>query len=255
MSSNRVSEDQISVSFRNVTKRYYLLHQKTLKELLTALIQGKKTKNEFYALKKTSFEIKKGESVGIIGKNGSGKSTILKLVAGVTNPTSGQVRVYGKIAPLIELGAGFHPELSGKENIFLNGVILGMKRQEIQTKLQSIIDFSELQDFIDQPVKHYSSGMYLRLAFAVAVHTDPDILLVDEILAVGDAAFQKKCFIKLEEFKQRGVSIIFVSHSLDMVLDFCDRSIVLDEGMIVVDSKTKRSVATYKKIINKTGKE
>ena len=190
------------IEFKNVTKDFSLQKQKTFKEFLPALFSGKDTRDKFTALKDISFEIEKGDTVGIVGPNGSGKSTILKLIAGVMSPTSGQVIVNGKISPLIELGAGFHPELTGRENIFLNGAILGLKQKEIAEKFNNIVDFAELWEFIDQPVKHYSSGMYMRLAFAVAVHVDPEILLVDEILAVGDADFQAKCFEKMEEFKK-----------------------------------------------------
>lgn len=221
------------IKFDHVTKDFSFQNQKTFKEFLPALFMGEKTVNKFTALSDISFEIQKGECVGIIGPNGSGKSTILKLVAGVMSPTSGKVHVSGKISPLIELGAGMHPELTGKENIYLNGSILGLKRKQIDQYYQSIVDFSELQEFIDQPVKHYSSGMYMRLAFAVAVHVDPEILIVDEILAVGDTAFQDKCFRKMEEFKKNGVTILFVSHALSQVQSFCTRVIYLNHSKII----------------------
>lgn len=198
---------------------------------------GEQTVDKFTALKDISFEIKTGECVGIIGPNGSGKSTILKLIAGVMTPSSGTVAVKGKISPLIELGAGIHPELTGRENIYLNGAILGLKRKQIEDNLQSIINFSEISEFIDQPVKHYSSGMYMRLAFSIAIHVDPEILIVDEILAVGDADFQAKCFSKMEEFKKRGVTIIFVSHSLTQIQSFCTRAIYINHHTIQIDGK------------------
>ena len=204
--------DQTVIKFDHVTKQFSKLNQKTFKEFIPALLRGEKTQDTFTALDDISFEIKKGETVGIIGPNGSGKSTILKLIAGVMSPNSGKVSVSGSISPLIELGAGFHPELTGIENIYLNGAILGLKRKEIKNNLQSIIDFSELQEFINQPVKHYSSGMYMRLAFAVAIHVHPEILIVDEILAVGDQAFQEKCFKRMEIFKSsKDITIIFVN--------------------------------------------
>ena len=230
--------DQTVIKFDHVTKQFSKLNQKTFKEFIPALLRGEKTQDTFTALDDISFEIKKGETVGIIGPNGSGKSTILKLIAGVMSPNSGKVSVSGSISPLIELGAGFHPELTGIENIYLNGAILGLKRKEIKNNLQSIIDFSELQEFINQPVKHYSSGMYMRLAFAVAIHVHPEILIVDEILAVGDQSFQKKCFKKMEEFKNlKDVTIIFVSHSLGQVNDFCTRAIYINNHQIQYDGK------------------
>lgn len=217
------------IKFENITKQFNKLNHKTFKEFLPALVRGEKTKESFTALSDISFEIKRGETVGIIGPNGSGKSTILKLIAGVMWPTSGKVKVTGKISPLIELGAGMHPELTGRENIFLNGSILGLTQKEIAKNFDSIVDFAELHDFIDQPVKHYSSGMYMRLAFAIAVHVKPEILIVDEILAVGDSAFQEKCFARMEEFKKsQDVTTLFVSHSLDQVEKFCTRVIYIN---------------------------
>jgi len=224
------------IKFNHVTKQFSKLSQKTFKEFIPALFRGEKTTDKFTALQDISFEIKKGETVGIIGPNGSGKSTILKLIAGVMWPTSGTVEVKGKISPLIELGAGFHPELTGKENIYLNGSILGLKRKEIDNYYKSIVDFAELWEFIDQPVKHYSSGMYMRLAFAVAIHVHPEILIVDEILAVGDSAFQEKCFARMEEFKKsKEITIIFVSHSLGQVEKFCTRAIYINAHKIQYD--------------------
>lgn len=235
----------IAISFQQVSKKFAFQSQKTFKEFLPALIKGEETSKGFVALEDISFEIKRGECVGIIGPNGSGKSTILKLIAGVMSPTSGEVKVEGKISPLIELGAGMHPELTGRENIFLNGAILGLRRKDIQAQLQSIIDFSEIPDFIDQPVKHYSSGMYMRLAFAIAVHVNPEILIVDEILAVGDDTFQKKCFKKMEEFKKNKVTIVFVSHSLGQVQNFCDRAIYIDHSKLVMQGPTKEVCERY----------
>lgn len=224
------------IKFEHVTKTFSRLNQKTFKEFIPALFKGEQTSESFTVLDDISFEITKGETVGIIGPNGSGKSTILKLVAGVMSPNKGKITVKGNISPLIELGAGFHPELTGLENIYLNGAILGMSRKNIDKNLQSIIDFAELKEFINQPVKHYSSGMYMRLAFAVAVHVNPEILIVDEILAVGDQAFQKKCFKRMEEFKKsKDVTIIFVSHSLGQVEKFCTRSIYINDHHVQYD--------------------
>ncbi|HRT39970.1 MAG TPA: ABC transporter ATP-binding protein [Candidatus Woesebacteria bacterium] len=223
------------IKFENVTKKFILQNQKTFKEFLPALFSRQKTKNNLLALSNISFTISPGESLGIIGPNGSGKSTILKLIAGVTAPTSGRVTVNGRVSPLIELGAGFHPELSGRENIYLNGAILGLSQKEIGRNFDSIVNFADLWEFIDQPIKHYSSGMYMRLAFAVAVHTNPQILIIDEILAVGDAEFQEKCFQRMEEFKRSGVTIIFVSHSLGQIENFCHRVLHVQHGQLIAD--------------------
>lgn len=234
------------IKFKNVSKQFSKLSHKTFKEFLPALIRGEKTSESFTALNDISFEIKKGETVGIIGPNGSGKSTILKLIAGVMWPTSGTIEVKGKISPLIELGAGMHPELTGKENIYLNGAILGLSQKEIKEKYKSIVDFAEIWEFIEQPVKHYSSGMYIRLAFAIAIHVKPEILIIDEILAVGDANFQKKCFAKMEEFKKtKDITIIFVSHSLGQVEKFCTRAIYINDHKIQYDGNTTEANQKY----------
>lgn len=241
-----MEKNQLAVEFKNVSKTYPLFYQKTLKELIDSFFKGKKIIEKVQALKNVSFTIKKGETVGIIGKNGAGKSTLLKLIAGVSSPTTGKVYVFGRVSPLIELGAGFHPELTGKENIFLNGVLMGLSEEFLKEKYQEIINFSEIEKkFIDMPVKHYSSGMYMRLAFSVAVFVEPDILLVDEILAVGDVAFQKKCLAKMEEFKKKGITIIFVSHSLNDIKNFCNRLIYLKEGKIVYDGQVMEGIKMY----------
>ncbi len=246
-SSNDLPETVIR--FDHVTKNFSLQSQKTFKEFIPALLKGEETKTGFTALKDISFEIKKGETVGIIGPNGSGKSTILKLIAGVMSPSSGKVTTKGKISPLIELGAGMHPELTGRENIFLNGAILGLKRKQIQQYMQDIIDFSEIEEFIDQPIKHYSSGMYMRLAFSIAVHVNPEILLVDEILAVGDSDFQAKCFKRMEEFKAaENVTTVFVSHALGQVQSFCTRVIYLNHHRIISDGLPVNIIKQYKSI-------
>lgn len=238
-------KEQSAISIRGVSKLFRLQKQRTFKELLPALAGGQKAVETFWALQDINLEIKKGETVGIIGPNGAGKSTLLKLMAGVTKPTRGEIKINGNIAPLIELGAGFHPELTGRENVTLNGVILGMSKQQVAEKFSEIVDFAELWEFIDQPIKHYSSGMYLRLAFSVAVHTKPDILLIDEILAVGDAGFQEKCFAKMEEFKKEGVTIIFVSHAMGQIQSFCNRAVYLDEHKIIMDNGVKKVCERY----------
>ncbi len=213
--------------------------------MLPDLLGGKAVVDSFWALNDIDLTVERGETIGIIGPNGSGKSTLLKLIAGVSQPTKGSVKINGRIAPLIELGAGFHPELTGRENVFLNGVILGMLRTEVEAKFKDIVDFAELWDFIDQPVKHYSSGMYLRLAFAVAVHTDPEILLVDEILAVGDESFQRKCMARMEQFHDRGITIVIVTHSLSSIVSFCKRAVQLSHGNLVRMGEAKDVVDKY----------
>jgi ABC-type polysaccharide/polyol phosphate transport system ATPase subunit len=192
-----------------------------------------------------SFTLPAGRTLGVIGRNGSGKSTMLKLVAGITKPTEGTVRVNGRISALIELGAGFHPEISGRENVFINGIMLGLSKREIARRFDEIVDFAELRDFIDAPVKTYSSGMYMRLGFAVAIHVDPDVLLVDEVLAVGDEGFTHKCLDKFAEFKRRGRTILLVTHSLGLVERFCDEALWLDAGRMKAMGDPKRVVGAY----------
>ena len=240
-----IKKEPLAISIQGVSKLFRLQKQRTFKELLPALAGGQKAVETFWALQDINLEIKKGETVGIIGPNGAGKSTLLKLMAGVTKPTTGEIKINGQIAPLIELGAGFHPELTGRENVTLNGVILGLSKKEIEKKFKEIVDFAELWEFIDQPIKHYSSGMYLRLAFSVAVHTSPDILLIDEILAVGDSSFQAKCFAKMEEFKKAGVTIILVSHALGQIQSFCTRAVYLDEHRIIADGNVEEVCEKY----------
>src|SRR3989344_8318215 len=231
----------VSIQFKNCTKKFYLQEDRTFKEFLPNLILGKSWAKELIALNDISFEIKQGETVGIVGKNGAGKSTLLRLIAGVTSPTKGEVRVEGKVAPLIELGAGFHHELSGYENIFLNAAILGMHKKEIELCLSDIIAFSELDEYLRVPLKKYSTGMQMRLAFSIAIHTPASILLVDEVLAVGDADFQKKCLKRLTEIKQKGDKIIvFVSHDEKSVMNFCERAILLDTGRVMFDGEPEQ---------------
>lgn len=224
------------ISFTNVSKKYFFQEDRTFKDLVPNLIRGKAWAKKFTAISNATFVITEGETVGFIGKNGAGKSTLLKLIAGVTYPTDGHLEISQKVAPLIELGAGFHHELSGYENIFLNAAILGMHKKEITQKVHDIIEFSELQNFIHTPVKRYSTGMYMRLAFAIAIHVDAPILLIDEVLAVGDIEFQKKCLLHLEKMKKRrDKTIIFVSHDEKAISEFCDRVILIDHGKVVHD--------------------
>lgn len=220
-----------SIVFRNVSKKFKRGRKLLLKEALLDLLRPTSTE-DFWAVEDISLKIDCGETVGIIGPNGSGKSTILKMIAGVMYPDNGSVNVHGKVAPLIELGAGFHPELSGRENIYLNGTILGMKRKEVEKKYDDIVEFSELSEFIDTPIKHYSSGMYMRLGFSVAVHTNPEILLIDEILTVGDENFRDKCMNKMNSLKEKGITIVFVSHNLNLVESFCKKVFYIKKGRI-----------------------
>jgi ABC-type polysaccharide/polyol phosphate transport system ATPase subunit len=235
----------------NVSKVYRKYAQKkqfaTLKSAILdgSLLGDLRPEDTFQALKNVSFSVPKGCTYGVIGSNGSGKSTLLKCVAGITRPTEGDVRVDGRISALIELGAGFHPEISGRENIFINGIMLGLTRKEIQRKFDEIIEFAEMQEFIDAPVKTYSSGMYMRLGFAVAVHVDPEVLLVDEVLAVGDQSFTHKCLDKFAEFRRRNKSILLVTHSLDLVEKFCDVAHWLKKGVTHGEGDPKRVVAAY----------
>lgn len=238
----------------NVSKVYRRYQQKkqfaTLKSAILSgtLIGDLKPDETFQALRGVSLSVPKGCTYGVIGRNGSGKSTLLKCVAGITRPTTGTVTVDGRISALIELGAGFHPEISGRENIFINGVMLGLTKKEIQYRFDEIVEFAEMQEFIDAPVKTYSSGMYMRLGFAVAVHVDPEVLLVDEVLAVGDQGFTHKCLDKFAEFRRRNKSILLVTHSLDLVEKFCDTAHWLDHGVSKGEGDPKRIVAAY--IIN-----
>ncbi len=240
----------IRVEFKSVTKHYTLLNTSGIKSFLFNLFSNiKKIKeNKVLALNSISFKVDDGDVVGIIGKNGAGKSTTLGLIAKVLEPSSGEVVVNGKVAPLLELGAGFHPDLSGRENIILNGILLGMKKKEILQKLDSIIKFSEIGDFIDQPIRIYSSGMLSRLGFAVAVHTNPDILLIDEVLSVGDYNFQQKSKDKIYEFKRLGKTIIFVSHDIGVVKELCSKVIVIDNHKIIYDGSIEKGVEIYEKL-------
>ncbi len=234
-----------AIEVTNVVKKFkvYLDKGNTLKEKL--LFWKRNQHENRLVLNDISFNIKKGEAVGLVGHNGCGKSTMLKLLTRIMYPNSGKINVRGKVSALIELGAGFHPDMSGRENIYIDASIFGLTRKEIDAKVDKIIEFSELQQFIDNPVRTYSSGMYMRLAFAVAINVEAEILFVDEILAVGDAAFQQKCFNKLKEIKAAGTTIVIVSHSLGQIEEFCDRSIWINEGKIRMEGKPKEVHAAY----------
>ncbi|MCD7826538.1 MAG: ABC transporter ATP-binding protein [Clostridiaceae bacterium] len=233
------------IQIEHLRKMYYL-YDKPIDRLKEVLHLGKKLYHrEFYALKDISLSIKRGESVGIVGVNGSGKSTLLKLIAGVLNPTEGTVETYGKVAALLELGAGFNPEYTGRENIYLNGTMMGYSEAEMEQRVQPIIRFADIGDFIDQPVKTYSSGMFARLAFAVAINVSPDILIVDEALAVGDTRFQVKCINKMKELKERGTTILFVSHATEQIKRFCTRAIWIREGCVYEDGEASQVVDLY----------
>ena len=240
-----------AIELTNVTKIYRkYARRKQFATLKSALLSGSlihdlQPDETFPALQGVSFTVPAGRTYGIIGRNGSGKSTALKLVAGITKPSTGTVKVVGRISALIELGAGFHPEISGRENVFINGIMLGLTKREVAKRFDEIVEFAEMQDFIDAPVKTYSSGMYMRLGFAVAIHVDPDVLLVDEVLAVGDEGFTHKCLDKFGEFRRRGKTILLVTHSLNLVERFCDEALWLDGGRVRGSGDPKRVVGAY----------
>jgi len=242
------------IEVRNISKKFRIYHEKNLnlKYAFINFITGKKSSyyDEFWALKNIDMDVKKGETIGIIGENGSGKSTLLKLMAKILYPDEGYLHTEGKIAALIEVGAGFHAELSGRENIYINGSILGFKKKEIDNNIEKIIEFSGLERFIDNPIKTYSSGMYVRLGFSIAINVDPDILLVDEILAVGDENFQKKCLQKIDGFKKEGKTIILVSHDLATIKKTCDRVFLLDDGRLVSQGNPMVIISDYQRILH-----
>lgn len=257
--------NDIAISVNSLSKQYHISEKqeayKTLRDTIADVcvspwrrihrsLRGQATDvaaldGPFWALQDVSFEVKRGEVVGIIGRNGAGKSTLLKILARITEPTQGYADIHGRLGSLLEVGSGFHPELTGRENIYLNGSILGMRKGEIDCKFDEIVAFAEVERFIDTPVKHYSSGMYLRLAFAVAAYLEPEILLVDEVLAVGDARFQKKCLNKMQEVGQHGRTVLFVSHNMPAITRLCDRVILLDEGRVLRDGPSYQVIRTY----------
>jgi lipopolysaccharide transport system ATP-binding protein len=251
-----------TIRVENLSKKYIIGHQKqeryttlrdsisngskSLMKTFTGQSTKEATSEEFWALTGVSFEVKQGERIGIIGRNGAGKSTLLKILSRITEPTTGSIRINGRVASLLEVGTGFHPELTGRENIFLNGAILGMEKTEIQRKFDEIVDFAEIEKFLDTPVKRYSSGMYVRLAFAVAAHLEPEILIVDEVLAVGDAQFQKKCLGKMEDVTNKeGRTILFVSHNMSTIQSLCSRCILLKQGQIITDDQSSLVIQSY----------
>ena len=237
------------VKVDNLSKLYHLgaRSANSLRDALAGIWKNRGTDaaRELWALRDVTFEVKQGETLGIIGRNGAGKSTLLKILSRITKPTSGTAEIRGRVSSLLEVGTGFHSELTGRENIYLNGAILGMKRTEINRKFDEIVDFSEIEKFLDTPVKHYSSGMYMRLAFAVAAHLEPEILIVDEVLAVGDAAFQKKCLGKMNDVSRSGRTIIFVSHQMGSIAHLCQTSILLENGKLILKDATPKVISSY----------
>ena len=243
MAKPMIKVEKIGKKYKIGTTEPYL----ALRDSISQIFRPKKrtAKGDFWALKNVSFEVKQGEVLGIIGANGAGKSTLLKLLSKITPPTEGKITLRGRVASLLEVGTGFHPELTGRENIFLNGSILGMSRKEIRSKFDEIVNFAEIGPFLDTPVKRYSSGMYVRLAFAVAAHLEPEILVVDEVLSVGDAQFQKKCLGKMQDVSKSGRTVLFVSHNLGAVKQLCQSCILLDKGSIVSSGGTEKVIAKY----------
>ena len=237
-----------AIQFQSVSKRYILHHQRpqSFQELLVNTVRRRNgEREEFWALRDVSFEVGYGESFGIVGLNGSGKSTVLKLLSHIVQPTAGQVRVDGRVAALIELGAGFHPDLTGRENVYLLGSIMGLGSKQMDQRLEAIVGFAELEQFIDTPVKHYSSGMYMRLGFATAINVDADIFLMDEVLAVGDQRFQEKCLQAIESFKHRGLTVVIVSHDLSLVERFCPHALLLQHGQVMSYGRTQDVLDSY----------
>lgn len=239
------------IRVRGVSKRFTVRKDSSLKERIVTLGRaGRRHKEDFWALSDVDLDIHAGTTIGLIGHNGSGKSTLLKVIGGIIQPTSGSVEQRGRVAALLELGAGFHPDLTGRENVYLNASVLGLTREETDAQFDAILEFSGVAEFIDTQVKFYSSGMYVRLAFSIAVHTDPDILLVDEVLAVGDERFQQKCLDKIAEFQQQGRTIIIVSHALDQIVSLCDRAVVMNHGSLVYDGIPSTAVARFRELLD-----
>ncbi|MGB9803986.1 ABC transporter ATP-binding protein [Desulfofundulus sp.] len=238
-----------AVEVVNLWKKFRLYHERAISLKERVIFWGRQRAEDFWALKNINLTVPQGKTVGLIGRNGSGKSTLLKVISRILYPTEGEVRVKGRVSTLLELGAGFHPDFTGRENIFLNASILGLTRREIKERLDDIIAFAELGDFIDNPVRNYSSGMYMRLGFAVAVHVDPEILLIDEVLAVGDLAFQEKCLARIRELQKRGVTIIFVTHAPKQVEELCDLAVWLDRGEIRMQGPAAEVARAYEEFM------
>lgn len=249
MKSNQ-SHAPVVLSVRNVTKRFVLRHENSIKERVLFFRRSNASRTDFVALDNISIDLEAGHTIGLIGHNGSGKSTLLKIIGGIIDPSEGDVLRRGRLAALLELGAGFHPDLTGRENVFMNAAILGMSREETEAKFDEIVDFAGIHEFIDTQVKFYSSGMFVRLGFAVAIHTDPDILLVDEVLAVGDEAFQRKCLERITQFQKDGRTIVLVTHNLSQVVELCDRAILLDHGRKVFDGPAPVAVAEFRRLLD-----
>ena len=247
--SEKIYDAECAIEVSDVTK-VYRLYEKPIDRLKESIsVSHKNYHRDFYALDRLSFQVKKGETVGIIGTNGSGKSTILKIITGVLTPTSGQVRVNGKISALLELGAGFNMDYTGIENVYMNGTMMGYTKKEMDDKLQDILDFAEIGDFVYQPVKTYSSGMFVRLAFALAINVDPEILIVDEALSVGDVFFQSKCYRRMEEIRKKGTTILMVTHDMGSIIKYCDKVVLLNKGEFIAEGPAGRIVDMYKKIL------
>ena len=241
-----MSDAPAVIQVESLSKRFVIRKDKSIKERLVNATLSRQHREEFWALRDVSLEVPSGSTVGLIGPNGSGKSTLLKAIGGIIQPTSGTVRRRGRLAALLELGAGFHPDLTGRDNVYLNAAILGLSKKQTDQYFDSIVDFSGIERFIDTQVKFYSSGMYVRLAFAVAVHVDPDILLVDEVLAVGDEPFQRKCMNRIKQFQRDGRTIVLVTHALDQVAEICDRAVVLEHGNVIVDGTAREAIRTLR---------
>ena len=237
------------IEVKNVSMKFRMSDEpiNSLKEIFTTALSGKLKYNEFLALDDVSFDLEKGKTLGLIGKNGAGKSTTLKLISGILKPTSGTIIVRGNVVPMLELGAGFDLELTGRENVYLNGAILGYSKDYLQSKFDEIVDFAEIGEFIDMPIRNYSSGMMARLAFSIASVVQPEILIVDEILAVGDVAFQEKSYNRMKELMSGGATVLFVSHDLDKIEEMCDQVIWLDKGKVVMNGKTRKVCEAYRK--------
>jgi lipopolysaccharide transport system ATP-binding protein len=248
MSSEPLPSD-LSIRARGLSKAYRIFKapEDRLKQMLFG--RWRSFHHEFWALRDVDLDVHKGETVGLIGINGSGKSTLLQLICGTLTPTNGTVRVRGRIAALLELGAGFNPEFTGHDNVFINGAILGMTQKQMEARYNDIVKFADIGEFLDQPVKTYSSGMYARLAFAVAIHVDPEILMVDELLSVGDEAFQRKCFARIREIRNAGATVLFVSHAAPTIVQLCDRAVLLDHGRRLLTANPKLAVAKYQKLV------
>ncbi len=259
-----MSSDDLAISVRGVGKSYAIAHQSQRSMSFSEAVahrlrhpfgNGRRETETFWALKDVSFEVRRGEVLGLIGRNGAGKSTILKILSRITTPTAGEIDIYGRVASLLEVGTGFHPELTGRENIYLNGAVLGMTRREIERKFDEIVEFAGIEQFLDTPVKRYSSGMTVRLGFAIASHLEPEILIIDEVLAVGDAIFQRRCIDRMSEMARSGRTLLFVSHNMEVVPKLCTRAVLLEGGKLVASGLTRDVIETYLSNLDSAGEE